>query len=143
MTRSAPTKLSIEKDFRFWPFHEIFMNHIKDMSWLTSLVLTESGTDYNTAKYFGQVKLETIEAGYQALELSTSHNNNIKNLKYRGLYTWIFNSSDESTQDFLAEESNNHHQSGPLAWKLITTNILGGVKQGICLAQKIIHTICL
>ena len=31
MTRAASTKPSIEKDFRFWAFHEMFMNHIKNM----------------------------------------------------------------------------------------------------------------
>ena len=119
------------------------MNHIKNMGWITSLVFTESGTDYNIAKYFGQVKIETIETDYQALEIATQPTDNIKKLKFRGLYTWLFNSSDESAQDFLAEESDNHHRSGPLAWKLLTTNILRGVKQGICRAQNMIHTLSL
>ena len=67
MTRAAPTKLSVKKDFRFWPFHEMFMNQIKNMGCITSLVFTESGTYYNIVKYFGQVKIETIETDYQAL----------------------------------------------------------------------------
>ena len=66
-TRAAPTKPSVEKDFRFWPFHEMFMNHIENMGWITSLIFTESGTDYNIAKYFGQVKIDTVEIDYQAL----------------------------------------------------------------------------
>ena len=90
------------------------MNHIENMGWITSLVFTESGTDYNIAKYFGQVKIETIEIYYQALEIATRPTDNIKELKLRGLYTWLFNSSDKSAQDFLAKESNNHHRSGPL-----------------------------
>ena len=57
----------------------MFMNDIKNMGWLTSLFFTKSGTDYNVAKDFGLIKLETIETEYQALELSTSPNNNIKN----------------------------------------------------------------
>ena len=61
MTREAPTKLSVKNSFRFWPFHEILMNHIKNMGWLKYLVFTKSGTYYNIAKYFGEVKLETIE----------------------------------------------------------------------------------
>ena len=131
MTRAAPTKLSVEKDFRFWPFHEMFMNHIKNMGWITSLIFTESGTDYNNAKYFGQVKIETMETDYQAQEIATQPTDNIQKLKFSGLYIWLFNSSDESAQIFLAKESNNHHRSGPLAWKLLTTKILRGVKQGI------------
>ena len=67
MTRAAPTKLSVEKYFRFWIFHEMFMNHIENMGWITSLVFTESGAYYNIAKYFGQVKTETIDKYYQAL----------------------------------------------------------------------------
>ena len=73
MNRAAPTKLYVEKDFRFWLFHEMFMNHIKNMGWITSLIFTESGKDHNIAKYFGQVKIETIETDYQVLEISTSY----------------------------------------------------------------------
>ena len=73
----------------------MFMNHIKNMGWLTSLVFTESGTNYNIAKDFGQFKLETIETEYQALEISVSPNDNITKLKYRGLCTCLFNSSDK------------------------------------------------
>ena len=40
----------------------------------------------------------------------------------------------------FSKESDNHHQSGPMAWKLLTTKILRGVKQGICRAQNIIYT---
>ena len=64
-----------------------------------------------------------METDYQALEISTQPTDNIKKIKFRGLYTWIFNSSNESAQDFLAKESDNHHQSGPLAWKLLTPKI--------------------
>ena len=67
------------------------------MVWITSLVFTESGTDYNIAKDVGQVKIETIETDYQALEVATQPTDNIKKLNFRGLYTWIFNLSDELT----------------------------------------------
>ena len=143
MTRAAPTKLSIKKDFRFWTFHEMFMNHIKDIDWIKSPVFTKSATDYNIAKDFGQVRLDTIQTDYQALEISTLPTDNIKKLKFRGLYTWLLKSSNESDQDFFAKESDNNHQSGPLAWKLLTTNILCGIKQGICLVKNMIHKISL
>ena len=64
MTRAAPTKKSAEKDFRFLPYHEMFMNNIKNMGWITSLVFTESGTDYNIANYFRQIIIDTIETDY-------------------------------------------------------------------------------
>ena len=116
MTRAAPTKIYVEKDFQFWPFHEMFMNHIENMGWIISLIFTELGTDYNIAKYFGQVKIEKIETDYQALDIATQYTDNIEKLKFRGLYTWLFNSSNKSAQDFLAKESDNHHRSVPLAW---------------------------
>ena len=94
MTRAAPTKLSVDNCFRFWPFNEMFMNHTENMGWITSLIFNESGTDYNIAKDFGQVKIETIETDYQALEIATQPTDNIKKLKFRGLYTWLFNSRD-------------------------------------------------
>ena len=78
MTRLASKKIFVEKYFRFWPFHEIFINHIKNIGWLTPLVFTESGTYYNTAKDFGQVKLETIDKEYQDLELFTLPTDKIK-----------------------------------------------------------------
>ena len=119
------------------------MNHIENMGWIDALVFNESGTDYNIATDFGQVTLETIETGYQTLEAGNLPQDIVKKLKFRGFYTWIFNSSDESAQDFLAETSDKHHRSGPLAWKLITTKILRGVKQGIRRAQNMIHTLSL
>ena len=81
----------------------MFMNHIKDMGWITSLVFIESGTGYNIAKDFGQVIIETIETYYQALEISIQPTDNIKKLKFRGLYTWFCNSSDELAKDLLAK----------------------------------------
>ena len=42
----------------------MFMNHIENMGWIISLIFNESGTDYNIAKDFGQVKIETIETDY-------------------------------------------------------------------------------
>ena len=77
------------------------------------------------------------------MELSVSPKDNTTELKYHGLYIWLLNLSDESDQYFLAEENDNHHQSGPLAWKLNTTNILRSVKQVISRAQNMIHTLYL
>ena len=123
MTIEAPKRLFVEKDLRFWPFHEMFINHIKNMGLIISLIFTESGTYYNIAKDFVRIRIETIEKDYQTLEISTQPTDNIKKPKFCGLYTWLFNSSDGSAQDFLVKENYNHHQSGPLAWKLLTTKI--------------------
>ena len=95
MTRSAPTKIFTEKDFRFWPFNEMFMNHIENMGWITSLVFNESGTDYNIAKDFGQVRIETTKTDYQALEIATQPTDNIKN-----------SNSAASTLDFSTQVTN-------------------------------------
>ena len=108
-TRATPTEVSVEKYFRSWPFHEIFINHIEDMGWMTYLVFTKSSTDYNIAKDFGLVKIEKVETDYQALEIATQPTDNIKKLKLCGLYSWRLNSSNETAQDFLAEESENYH----------------------------------
>ena len=132
-----------QERFCFWPFHKIFMNHIENMGWITYLVFTKSGTDYNIAEDYEKVRMKKIEKDYHALEIATQPTDNIKKLKLCGLQTWRFNSSKGSAQDFLAKESNNHHRSGPLAWKLLTTNILRGAKQGICRAQNMIHMISL
>ena len=64
------------------------------MGWITSLAFTESGTDYKFAKDFEKVRLETIEKDYQDLEVATQPTDNIKKLKFCGLYTWLFNLSN-------------------------------------------------
>ena len=58
--------------------HKMFMNRIRNICWITSLVFTESGTDYNIAKDFGKVRIDTIEKDYQALEIATQPTDNIK-----------------------------------------------------------------
>ena len=62
-----------------------------------------------------------IETDYQALEIATQPTDNIKNIEFCGLYTWLFNSSDESAQDFLTKEIENLSRHiflwGPL-WSL-------------------------
>ena len=85
------------------------MNSIDNMSWITYLIFTKSGTDYNIVKIFGQARIETIETDYQVLEIFTQPTDDINELKSVNLYTWIFNSSDESAQYFLSKESNIHH----------------------------------
>ena len=89
MTIAAPTKLSVDKYFRFWPFHKMFMNHMKNTGWITSVLFNVSGMYYNIAKDFGQFIIEMIEIYHQALEISTLPTDNIKKLKFRGLYTWL------------------------------------------------------
>ena len=86
MTRAATTKISVEKDFRFWSFHEMFMNHIKNLGWITYLVFAEAGTDYNIAKDFGQVRIETIDAHYQSMEVATQTTDNTQNKITRPLH---------------------------------------------------------
>ena len=63
----------------------MLMINIENMGWITSLVFTESGRDYNIVKDFGKVRLETIETDYQDLEISTLPTDNIKRLKFRRL----------------------------------------------------------
>ena len=81
----------------------MFMNYIKNMGWMTSLVFTESGTEYKIPKNFDQIKLETVKTNYKALELAIIPNDNIKKLKYGGLYTWPFNTSNKLAQYLLAK----------------------------------------
>ena len=64
----------------------MFMNHIENIGWIQSLDFTESDIDYNIAKDFGQVRIETMEKYYQALEISTQPIDNIKNRILRSLY---------------------------------------------------------
>ena len=80
------------------------------MRCLKYLVFAESVTGYNIAKYFKRDQLDTIKTEYQDLELATTLNDTIKKLKYRGIFTWICNSSDKSAQYLLAKESDKHHQ---------------------------------
>ena len=115
----------------------MFMNHIKNMGWITSLVFTESVIDYNIENDYRQVRIETIETDYQALDIATQPTDNIKKLKLCGLYTWILNSRNELAQDLLAEESENHHRFISLARKLLTTKIYAASNKE-CFVQKML-----
>ena len=88
MIRAASTKISVEKDI------ELFMNYIENMGWITYLFFTKSGTDYNIAKHFVHVRIETIETDYEDMEIATQPTDNIKKLILCGFYTWIFNLID-------------------------------------------------
>ena len=57
----------------------MFMDYIENMGWITSLVFTKSGTDYNIAKDFGKFRIEMIDTDYQDLEIATQPTDNIKN----------------------------------------------------------------
>ena len=82
MTKAAPTKIYVKKYFRFWPFHEIFINRIKNMGWLKCLVFNESGAYYNITEIFGRVQLVRLRQNIrlwksQLVQTIPSWNSNI------------------------------------------------------------------
>ena len=80
----------------------MFMNHIKNMVWITFLVFTESVTNYSIAKDFQQVRIETIYTDYQALEIATQPTDNIKT-----------SNSAASTLGFSTQATNRLNISSP------------------------------
>ena len=108
MTRAAPAKLSVEKDFRFCPFYDMFMNHIKNMGWITYLVFTKSGTDCDIAKDCRKVRIETTETDCQDLEVDTQPTDNIKN-----------SNSAASTLGFSTQATNRLNISLPKKFTII------------------------
>ena len=79
MNRAASKKLSVNIDIRLWTFHKMFMNHIKNMVWITFLVFTELCTGYNIAKGFEKFRIETIWIDYHALKITTQPTDSKKN----------------------------------------------------------------
>ena len=57
----------------------MFMNHIKNIGWIKSLIFNKSGIYHNIVKAFGKFRIETIEKDYQDLKISSQPTDNIKN----------------------------------------------------------------
>ena len=113
------------------------------MGWLISIVFTYSGIYYNIEKDCVQVKLETIETEYQALELFVGPIDNIKRPKYRGLYTCFFKLKRKIV---LIIPYRRKQQSSFISTSVLEANQhqdLHGVKQVIIHAKNMIHALSL
>ena len=145
MTQPSTLKLDLDKESNFWPFHEMFQTHIENMGWEDIMQFNIPGFNQSLdlTTHFGQVPTTVIESSYQTIQASTTADGRTKQLKSKGMYTWLFSSCEESTQHILGNESTIHHRSGPLAWKVITEHAIKGDNQAVRRAQNSIHTMTL
>jgi len=145
MMKPSSTKLDLEKKSSFQQFHEMFQTHINNMGWEDIMLYQATGqmTDINLTMNFGQVTFETSQQAHRNTEAnSTAEGGKIK-LKCKAMYTWLFSSCEEKAQRILVHESETHHDSGPIAWEVITEHATIGNDQAVHLAQNQIHTMSL
>ena len=60
MTKAGTHKLSYDKADQFWPFHEMFLNHIENMGWTEVFVIPVKGIDKDLSTNFGEIETPYI-----------------------------------------------------------------------------------
>ena len=60
MTKSGSCTLSYDGIDQFWPFHEMFLNHIESMGWAEVFTIPVNGANKNLSTNFGEVTTNDI-----------------------------------------------------------------------------------
>ena len=119
MTKSGSCTLSYDDTNQFWPFHEMFLNHIENMGWAEVFTIPVNGANKNLSTNVGEVTTNNI------LAEKTNRGNKgtlLKErfaLKWRAVYTFLLNSMDAKFTHHLTHLANMHLRHGPLAWKIV------------------------
>ena len=123
MTKAGTHKLSYDKADQFWPFHEMFLNHIENMGWTEVFIIPVKGTDKDLSTNFGEIETSDIVTEKELQEANTTATDkNRYKLKWRAIYTFLLNSMDEKFTRHMTHSSSTHLRQGPLAWKVITNH---------------------
>ena len=145
MTKPALETLTYEDNENFWPFHETFLNHIENMGWQDVMTYTVNNVAKDLSTQFGEVPINTIEQ-YRTTVAAQPENDaaaNVLRLKFKAMYTHLFNSIDKNFKRHLTLSVDTHHRMGPLAWKFITDHSVKNDNQTIRRALCNTHTITL
>ena len=145
MTKPALETLTYEDNENFWPFHETFLNHIENMGWKDIMNYTVDNIPKDLSTQFGEVPITVIE-NYRTNVAERPENDaaaNVLRLKFKAMYTHLFNSIDKNFKRHLTLSVNTHHRMGPLAWKFITDHSVKNDNQTIRRALCSTHTISL
>ena len=145
MTKPALETLTYEDNENFWPFHETFHNHIENMGWKDIMNYTVDNIPKDLSTQFGEVPITVIE-NYRTNVAERPENAaaaNVLRLKFKAMYTHLFNSIDKNFKRHLTLSVNTHHCMGPLAWKFITDHLVKNDNQTIRCALCSTHTISL
>ena len=145
MTKPALETLQYEDSENFWPFHETFLNHIENMGWEDIMEYQIDGQTKDLSTQFGEVSIDAIETFRTDVQNQPSSNTaaNTLKLKFKAMYTHLFNSIDQQFKRHLTHCVNTHHRMGPLAWKLITDHAVKNDNQTIRRALCSTHTLSL
>ena len=145
MTKPALETLTYDDNENFWPFHETFLNHIENMGWQDIMTYTINNVATDLSTNFGEVPIADIEQ-FRAATVALPANDaaaNSRRLKFKGMYTYLFNSIDKDFKRHLTLSVDTHHRMGPLAWKMITDHSVKNDNQTIRRALCNTHTITL
>ena len=61
MTKPALETLKYNENENFWPFHETFLNHAKNMGWNKIVTYNIGGTNKDLATQFGEDPINNIK----------------------------------------------------------------------------------
>ena len=145
MTKPALEILTYDDNENFWPFHETFLNHIDNMGWQDIMNYNVNNVATDLSTNFGEVPIGDIEQ-FRTATAALPPNDaaaNVTRLKFKGMYTYLFNSIDKDSKRHLTLNVDTHHRMGPLAWKLITDHSVKNDNQTIRRALCTTHTITL
>ena len=133
ITKPALETLKYDENENFWPFHETFLNHIENMEWADVMTYNVQGIEKDLATQFGEVPINVIETSRQttmALPNTNTGGNTLK-LKFKAMYTYLFNSINQRYKKHLTLSVDTHHRMGPLVWKFITDHSVKNNNQTI------------
>ena len=143
MTKPALETLKYDESENFWPFHETFLNHIENMGWNDVMNYQVNNENKDLSTQFGEIPIQTIETYRVATENRPQNDAaaNTLRLKFKAMYTYLFNSIDQRFKRHLTHCVETHHRMGPLAWKMITDHSVKNDNQTIRRALCSTHTL--
>jgi hypothetical protein len=142
MMKLGSRTLSYDDNDQFWPFHEMFLNHIENMVWTEVFTVPVNGANKNLSTNFGEVTTNDILTE----KLNRENNGTAAEkerfaLKWRAVYTFLLNSMDAKFTRHITHSANTHLRHGPLAWKVITNHCVKNDNQTIRRALCSAHTL--
>lgn len=142
MTKAGSRTLSYDDTEQFWPFHEMFLNHIENMGWAEVFAIPVNGANKNLSTNFGEINTTDILTEKTNRETNgTLVAKERYALKWRAVYTFLLNSMDAKFTRHMTHSANTHQRHGPLAWKIVTNHCVKNDNQTIRRALCSAHTL--
>ena len=111
MTKPAVETLTYDNNENFWPFHKTFLNHIDNMSWQDIMTYTVNNVATDLSTNFGEVLLADNEQFCIATAACPANDAaaNVIQMKFKGMYAYLFNLIDKDFKHHLTLNVDTHH----------------------------------